>query len=154
MDVLSFFLHFLTLSNPVFSVGIVDDFKTWLYDKLQTVINFIRDIFFDVFKSITEFLKALVLTFFDMLKDLFYFVFDALMSLMISLLNGLGSLFSALTFPNVLDGMPSEVLNIIGLCGLGQCMAFIVTALIHPNYSPAHSVYSSRFLNDKFNYWL
>lgn len=126
----SIFFSLLTFFNPVFSVGIVDDFKSWLLQKLQSVINFIRDFFFELFKSITDFIKAMVLTFFDMLKDVFFFAFDALMTLMVALLDGLGSLFSALTFPNVLDGMPSEVLNIIGLCGLGQCMALIVTALI------------------------
>lgn len=126
----SIFFSLLTFFNPVFSVGIVDDFKAWLLQKLQSVINFIRDFFFELFKSITDFIKAMVLTFFDMLKDVFFFAFDALITLMVALLDGLGSLFSALTFPNVLDGMPSEVLNIIGLCGLGQCMTLIVTALI------------------------
>ena len=134
MDVLfyflSFLLHVLTLNNPVFSAGIVDDFKSWLHEKLQAFINFFRDIFFDVFKAITDFFKIMLLTALDMLKDLFFFIFDALMTLMVALLSGLGSLFSALNFTNVLDGMPSEVLNIIGLIGLGQCMAFIVTALI------------------------
>ncbi|MDO8417079.1 MAG: DUF2523 family protein [Agitococcus sp.] len=132
--ILSYFLsltiYLISYSNPVFSVGIIDAFKTWLHEKIQSVINYIRDIFFDVFKSITDFLKAMLLTALDMLKDLFYFIFDALMSLMVALLSGLGSLFSALNFTNALDGMPSEVLNIIGLVGLGQCMAFIVTALI------------------------
>ena len=123
-------IHFISYSNLVFTVGIVDDFKTWLHEKLQAFINFFRDIFFDVFKAITDFFKIMLLTALDMLKDLFFFIFDALMSLMVALLSGLGSLFSALNFTNALDGMPSEVLNIIGLVGLGQCMAFIVTALI------------------------
>lgn len=121
---------FLTYSSIVFSVGILDDFQAWLHSKIQSVINFFRDLFFDVFKAITDFLKTMLLTALDMLKDLFFFIFDALMSLMVALLSGLGSLFSALNFSNALDGMPSEVLNIIGLVGLGQCMAFIVTALI------------------------
>lgn len=127
---MDFLLFFNTYSHLVFSIGIVDDFKSWLHEKLQAFVNFFRDIFFDVFKAITDFLKAMLLTALDMLKDLFFFIFDALMSLMVSLLSGLGSLFSALNFTNALDGMPSEVLNIIGLVGLGQCMAFIVTALI------------------------
>lgn len=126
--------EFMMLTIPVFSTGIVDNFEAWLQSVLnsifQSVLNFFRDIIFDLFKSITEFLKSLVLTFFDMCKDLFYFMFDALLSLMTSLLNGLGSLFTSLNFTNSLDGLPSDVLNIMGLVGLGQCMGFIVTALI------------------------
>lgn len=126
--------EFMLLTVPIITTGIVDNFESWLRSTLntvfQSVVNFFRDIFFDVFKAITEFLKAMLLTVFDMLKDLFCFFFDMLMSLMISILSGLGSLFSALNFSNSMDGLPSEVLNIIGLVGLGQCMGFIVTALI------------------------
>lgn len=123
-------LDFSLYQSGTVSVGIIDDFKSWIGSKLQTVINFFRDILFDVFKSITDFLKAFLLTIFDALKDVFFFAFDALVGFMVSLMSGLGSLFSALDFTNVFSSMPTEVLNIMGLVGLGHCMGLIVTSLI------------------------
>ena len=108
----------------------LDEFKTWLLEKIQTVIGFIRDIFFDVFKAFTDFAKALLLSVLDMLKDLFFFIFDAILSLLVTLLSGLSFFIDAFDVSNYWQDLPSEVTNIMGLVGLGECMGLIITALI------------------------
>lgn len=120
----------LLYSSFVLSVGIVDDFKTWLHEKLQSILNIFRDFFFELFKSITEFFKVFLTTLYDALKDFFLFCFDSLLTLLVYLLESLGTLFDALDFTSAMSDMPADVLNIMGLLGLGNCMSLIVTSLI------------------------
>lgn len=121
---------FSLYSNLVFSVGIIDDFKTWLHEKIQTVINYIRDFFFDIFKAFTDFFKAMLLTVFDILKDIVYFVFDVFLGFVVGILSALSSLFSSINFANAFTNLPPEVLNMLGLLGLGECLGLIISSLI------------------------
>ena len=88
MDILTFFfsIFYTLVSNQlIFKVGIIDDFKSWLHEKIQAVINYIRDFFFDIFKAFTDFFKAMLLTIFDMLKDLVFFIFDIFLGFIVGL---------------------------------------------------------------------
>lgn len=130
MDLFTVLWSFMAYSSPVFSVGIIDDFKTWLLEKIQAVVNYIRDFFFDLFKAVTEFIKAMLLTMLDMLKDFFFFIFDALLGLLVTILSGMSAVFSAFDVSHYMTGLPGEVTNIMGLCGLGSCIGMIISALI------------------------
>jgi hypothetical protein len=74
--------------------------------------------------------EALVLTVFDMFKDLFYAVLELIMGLVGTLLNGLGSLFSAMDLSQYLSFIPPDIANIMGLIGLGQAMTMIIAAIV------------------------
>lgn len=117
-------------NNLSFRVGIIDDFKSWLHEKIQAVVNYIRDFFFDIFKAFTDFLKAMLLTVFDMLKDLFYFCFDMLLGFLVGIFSAFSNLFNQVTFANMFNGFPEQTLNIMGLLGFGECIGLIVSSLI------------------------
>lgn len=133
MDILTFFfsIFYTLVSNQlIFKVGIIDDFKSWLHEKIQAVINYIRDFFFDIFKAFTDFFKAMLLTIFDMLKDLVFFIFDIFLGFIVGLFSAFSSMFNNVTFSNAFNGLPPEVLNILGLLGFGECIGLIVSSLI------------------------
>ena len=88
-------------NHLAFKVGIIDDFKTWLHEKIQTIINYIRDFFFDIFKAITDFLKVMLLTVFDMLKDFFLFIFDMMLGFLVGIFSTFSNLFNQVTFSNL-----------------------------------------------------
>lgn len=130
MDFIITLFSLFVYAQPSFKVGIIDDFKTWLLEKIQAVINYIRDFFFDIFKAFTDFLKAMLLTVFDMLKDVVFFIFDIFLGFVIGLFSAFSSLFNAVNFGNAFTGLPPEVLNMLGLLGFGECLGLIVSSLV------------------------
>lgn len=128
---MDYFIFFISLyNNLVFSVGIIDDFKTWLHEKIQTVINYIRDFFFDIFKAFTDFFKAMLLTVFDILKDILFFAFDIFLGFVVGLLSAFSNVFNPAMFSNLFQDFPPETLNILGLLGFAECLGLIVSSIV------------------------
>jgi hypothetical protein len=119
----------LKMNYLLFKVGIIDDFKQWLHEKIQTIVNYIRDFFFDIFKAFTDFFKAMLLTVFDILKDVLFFAFDVFMGLAVGLLSVFSNIFNPSMFSNLFQNFPPETLNILGLLGFAECIGLIITSL-------------------------
>lgn len=85
--------------------------------------------FIESWESIKDFFKSCINTTLDMLKDLFYFIFETVMDVGIELLNGIGLLlnFDPQTY---FSAIPANVANILGLIGLGECLAIISSAIV------------------------
>jgi hypothetical protein len=102
-------------------------------------MGFIDDIlnllisFFDTVFLIPLWLLNLILVIFNsvlvMLKDLFYWLVEALMYLALSALASFD--LSAITpYLQSFNSLNSEILNVLGLIGFGECMVIISTALL------------------------
>lgn len=122
--------YVFVFNQLAFRVGIIDDFKQWLHEKIQAVVNYIRDFFFDIFKAFTDFFKAMLLTIFDILKDVVFFIFDIFLGFIVGVLSAFSSLFSNINFGNTFANLPPEVFNMLGLLGFGECLGLIVSSLI------------------------
>lgn len=81
------------------------------------------------FNDIIDFFWRLVLSVFDMLKDLFYFIIDALLSVGVGILDGLGVLMSGLDIAPFITALPPETLSIMTQIGISQALGMIVTCL-------------------------
>lgn len=88
----------------------------WLKQRIVDVIKWFADIFIAVFKAL-----------WDLVTDLFSWIFDQLMSLVVSALSAIDLV--GLNNYNPQTGFTSEMLNIMGLIGLGEASAIIVTAI-------------------------
>lgn len=71
--------------------------------------------------------KAVFTSVWDMFDDAFCWVVDKLLSVAVSLVGSVDT--SGVSLPGSWQSLPSEVLNIMGLLGFGQCMAIITAAL-------------------------
>jgi hypothetical protein len=85
--------------------------------------------FASVWSSFERWGKSAVLTLWDMIADSFYWIMDTISSLVSMILNGLGNSYASMDLLPALSFLPPEVSNIMGLIGLGQCMALIVAAI-------------------------
>lgn len=78
---------------------------------------------------ITLIVETIFNTVWDMLKDFLIYCVDALLELGISILNGL-----ALSFDwnpsEYINGLPSDVTNVLGLVGLGEATVIITGAIL------------------------
>jgi len=82
-----------------------------------------------VILRITLIVETIFNTVWDMLKDFLIYVFDAVLELAISILNTV-----ALSFDwnpsEYINGLPSEVTNVLGLIGLGEATVIITGAIL------------------------
>lgn len=74
--------------------------------------------------------KSLVLTVFDMLKDVFIWLIDALLSVVLLAIQGLGSLFDGLNVAQYITALPSSAQWVMAQTGIGTALGMIVTAII------------------------
>lgn len=81
------------------------------------------------FNDIVDFFWRLVLSVFDMLKDLFYFIMDAVLTVGVTILDGLGLLMSGLDIAPFFTALPPETLSIMTQIGISQALGMIVTCL-------------------------
>ncbi|PHR16509.1 MAG: hypothetical protein COA38_21795 [Fluviicola sp.] len=65
-----------------------------------------------------------------MLKDFFFFIIDTLMGWGISLLDTITAPLSVFSPQQYINLIPADMLNVMGLIGLGDAMAIIVAALL------------------------
>lgn len=76
-----------------------------------------------------DYFYSLILSLQVMIKDVFIWLFDAFMSLAVTILNGMGDLFSALDVTQYISAIPADVANVMSLIGLGTAMGMIITAI-------------------------
>ena len=117
----------------------IAEFADWVLTQIQTVLDWFKKLADDIFTEISDFiksmwtaftdlLKSLLLTLWDMLADFFCLIFEMVFDFVLYILDGFFSMFASLNIIQYIS-FPSDVSNIIGLIGLGQCMSFVVTAL-------------------------
>lgn len=82
----------------------------------------------DFLDWILAFLKSFMLTLWDLLKDAFFLIIDLILGIVGVLLDGA---FSILDFnpQQYISALPEEVLNVIGLIGLGEALTIIISAI-------------------------
>jgi len=80
--------------------------------------------FYDV---IVSFFQSFFLTLYDLLKDVFLFVVDSIFKLLESIIGSLPFDFEFLSPCN--SSLSAEIMNILGLVGIGEAMGIIVTAI-------------------------
>ena len=85
-------------------------------DTVSSVLDWISDLFVNIFKSI-----------WDLLSDLICWVIDKLMSIVVSASNSVS--FDGLQGFAPAGSLPSEILNVMQLCGVGSAVSIIVTAI-------------------------
>lgn len=82
--------------------------------------------------SLTDWLVAqfqsFFLTLWDAAGDFFLWIMDMVMTLGVTILNGVTSVLELTDFTQYLSMMPIETLNIIQLLGLPTCVTMIMTA--------------------------
>ena len=81
------------------------------------------------FNDIVDFFWRLVLSVFDMLKDVFYFIIDSLLTVAVTLLDGVGLLMSCLDIAQYTSLIPPETSNMLSQVGISQGLGMIVTCL-------------------------
>mgnify|MGYP002621009813 CR=1 FL=1 len=95
----------------------IGSFFTALLAKIVGAVVWIGQLFVAVFVA-----------FWLLLTDAFVWVFDAFMGLAVVILGGL-DLGDFPVLPDLLGGLPGDVLNILGLIGFGEALAIIGSAI-------------------------
>ena len=81
------------------------------------------------FNDFVDFMWRLVLSVFDMLKDLFYFVIESVLTVAVTLLEGVGLLLSGLDVAQYITMLPPETSYMLSQVGLSQALGMVVTCL-------------------------
>lgn len=92
---------------------------------MQSIIDFLRDAFLFLYQK----LESVVLTIFDLLKDFLFFCIDTLLGLAISILNTFAIPLNWNPAQYV-SALPPEMINVIGLCGVGEAAVIVTTSLL------------------------
>lgn len=91
-------------------------FFTTLFSKIAAVVQWFSDLFISIFVA-----------FWDIFKDIFSWVLEQLLSVAVAAISS----FDVSAFPaNAWGSIPSELLNILSVLGVGQCVAIISAALL------------------------
>jgi len=90
----------------------------WLKQRIVDIIQWFSDIFVAIFDSL-----------WDIIKDAFSWIFEQILNIVVSILNSLdvSGLFS---YCSSWGTLPSEILNVMGLCGFGDAAGVIGTAVL------------------------
>ena len=73
---------------------------------------------------------SIILTISDMLIDLVCYVLDTIFSFCVSVVSGLGGVFSSFGLVQYLNMLPPDMLNVISLVGANEASAIIVSAVV------------------------
>ena len=89
----------------------------WLKTRLTEIIQWVADLWVDIFKAA-----------WDVIKDGISWCFDALLGIVITAANGID--VSGMTgWGSSWSGLSSDILNVLGLLGAGTAAGIIVTAV-------------------------
>lgn len=99
---------------------------------MQAVIDF----FLDAFLYLYQKLESVILSMFDMLKDFMLWSFDQYLSLALYLLSFI-SIPLEWNPAIYINALPPEVINMMGLIGLGDAFKIVVAALLMRMTLPA-----------------
>lgn len=78
--------------------------------------------------NVIDFFKRIWLSFIDFMEDFFLWIVDITLSLLETILNTFGYLFSMLDVTQYISAIPPDVSNVLSLIGLGEAMGIIITA--------------------------
>src|SRR5262245_19326471 len=96
-----------------------------IFDLISGFFTFIADIP----GWLLEVVMAVINSFLTMLKDLFSWAFESILVIALNMLNSLD--LSALNNGiGALGSLPVEVVNVLSLCGIGECLAIIFSAIV------------------------
>lgn len=73
-------------------------------------------------------IKSFALTIWDILSDFLLFIIDILMSAGIVILDGFAGTLELVNLSNYVSGMPSDVLFVMNVTGLGEAIGIIMLA--------------------------
>lgn len=73
---------------------------------------------------------SVLLSVWDMTIDLLCFIFEIIFSLVVSLVDGLGGVFSSFSLLQYLSVLPDDMINVMALIGINEVSSIIVSALI------------------------
>lgn len=76
-----------------------------------------------------DFFYSLILSLQTIIKDAAIWLFDSFMSLAVTVLGGMGDMFSALNVAQYISAIPPDVQNVLALIGLGECTGMIIVAI-------------------------
>lgn len=96
--------------------------KGWfqsLIDKANSVVQWFLDLF-----------EALLTALLDMLKDLICWILEALFALIQTLLNALPGDMGVFNPGTYISGLPSDLVNMLGLLRVGEALAIILAAIL------------------------
>lgn len=85
--------------------------------------------FKDSWEAFVNFFKALLNTWFDMLKDFWFWVFEQVINLTMQLFNQITD-GSSWDLAQYITALPSEVTQTLGALGFGNCMVVLGFALL------------------------
>jgi len=92
---------------------------------MQSVIDFFKEAFLYLYQK----LESVVLTMFDMLKDFLFWMVDILLGFAIGILNTFAIPLNW-NPAEYISALPDEVINMMGLIGLGDATVIITTAIL------------------------
>ena len=94
----------------------IGDFFSAIIAKIVAVVGWFSDIFIAIFVAL-----------WDILKDAFSWLFDQCLSIAVSAVNAID--VSGLSSLNAWGELPSSIINILGLLGVGQAVTIISSAI-------------------------
>lgn len=98
-------------------------------DATIAALQNLRNFFYSAFVELINSLKSLALTIYDILKDAFLFVFDTVLTLAVSIVQAV-SIPASWNPAQYITALPSSVVNMLGLIGLGECLTIITAAIL------------------------
>ena len=100
--------------QAVFSA--IGRFFTSLLKMIADFATFVLDVFIQIFVDL-----------FELLTDLIYTVLASVLTLAVSVMSNLNP--PSFNIPDLLSGLPSELLNIAGLIGAGSALSIVIGAI-------------------------
>ena len=88
------------------------------------------DLIYSAYNNLVDYLYSLLLSLGVILKDISIWLMVELMSVSRVLLDGFSGVFESLDLTQYLTALPSDVTNVMGLCGIGNCTSIIVSCLL------------------------
>jgi len=87
------------------------------------------DWFANRWNDFIDFMWRLVLSLYDMFKDFFIWIMESLMTVAVTMLDGVGALMSGLDIAQYMTFLPAETTYMLSQIGLSQAMGMIVTSI-------------------------
>lgn len=95
----------------------IEDFFTKFWEKIKAVLEWLIELIQALFKATLSFLLDVVASAFDKILELVVSLLD---SIELGSLSGISSAWG---------GLPDEVINVLGLLGIGEASAIIISAI-------------------------
>ena len=101
----------------------------WLAGMLRSFFSWIEGLLYDGFQWIIDLVKTLLKTLWAMFGDLLCLLLEKILDMVTYILSGFEFDLSMFNLQSYFSALPPEVTNMIGLIGLSQALAIIITAI-------------------------